>query len=235
VKPITFFSAISFLGLAGCSSESGATAGAGGAAGSTAGTAGSTQGSGGSTPGSGGSTATSLTHDEVKALVETYKAAHPGNGGKDWDINANYPAQPADPDGQRLRALCGADQLPVIPSIAWEYGGSDHQWINPQASALVYCVYVPVNPGTSHWSFDAATGTTTADMYVLFPDQNPCKDKVGADQVMACLGDPTNIEIIVDTININDGADVGLSLSTTPTDVMLIQTDGTKVLLYHSA
>jgi hypothetical protein len=129
----------------------------------------------------------------------------------------------------------------VIPLLAWEYGGSDHAWINPDAAALVYCVYVPVNPGTDHFNFDAASGKTTADMYVLFPDHNPCKDVAGPDQVLKCIGDPTdgssstlNIEILVDTININDGADVGLSLSSTPTDVMLIQPDGTKILMYQS-
>jgi hypothetical protein len=206
-----FLSVVGLLGLVACSSGAGRSSG------------------------TGGSTGTGPTYDEVKSWIEAYKAAHPGNGGKDWDINAKTPAQlAADPDAQRLQSLCGTDQLPVIPLIAWEYGGSDHQWINPQASALVYCVYIPVNPGTPNWKYDPTSGTTTADMYVLFPEQNPCKDKPGADQVMACLGDPTNIEILVDTININDGVDVGLSLSTTPTEVMLIQPDGTKIHLYSS-
>ena len=72
----------------------------------------------------------------------------------------------------------------------------------------------------------------TADVYVLFPDQNPCKDKLGADQVMACLGDPTNIEILVDTASLNDGTDVGLSLAEASTDLNLILPDGTRVHLY---
>jgi len=221
---VFFLSVLAALGLQSCSSSS--DTGAKGAAGAAG---------GGGTAGTGGSSGGSPTYDEVKAWVDAYKAGHPGRGGKDWDVTMKTPAElAADPDAQRLRSLCGKDQLPVIPSIAWEYGGSDHQWINPAASALVYCVYIPVNPGTSHWNFDAATGDTTADMYVLFPDRNPCKDKPGADQVMACLGDPSNIEILVDTININDGHDVGLELSVTPTDVMLIQPDGTKILLYHS-
>src|SRR5258708_37747311 len=101
-------------------------------------------------------------------------------------------------------------QLPVIPMLAWEYGGTDHPWINPQASALAYCVYIPVNPSTPHWSLDNAAMRVTADVYVLFPNQNPCKDQQGANQVMACLGDATNIEIFVDTSSYHDGADVGL-------------------------
>jgi hypothetical protein len=50
---------------------------------------------------------------------------------------------------------------------------------------------------------------------------------------MAYLGDPTNIEIIVDTININDGTDVGLSLYDAVRG-MLIQPDGTKVHMYSA-
>jgi hypothetical protein len=175
----------------------------------------------------------SLTADEARALIEAYKAAHPGNGGKDWDINAKTPAEIAsDPDAQRLLGLCGDEQRPVIPLLAWEYGGADHQWINPQASALVYCVYVPVSPSSAHWQYDAVADHVTADVHVLFPDENPCKDQQGKDQVMACLGDPSNIEILVDTASLNDGADAGLALANASTDLYLIQADGTRVFLH---
>ena len=69
-------------------------------------------------------------------------------------------------------------------------------------------------------------------MYVKCPDQNPCKDEQGADQVMACLGDPSNIEIIVDTASLNDGADAGLSLSEATTDLNLITSGGETLHLY---
>jgi hypothetical protein len=52
--------------------------------------------------------------------------------------------------------------------------------------------------------------------------------------VLACLGDPTNIEILVDTVMINDGADVGYMLSITPSDLWLIMPNGMKVHLYYS-
>ena len=132
----------------------------------------------------------------------------------------------------QLRSICGKDQLPVIPLLAWEYGGVDHSWINPQASALVYCVYIPVSPSSSHWKYDAATDHVTADVYVKYPDQNPCKDQVGADQVMACLGDATNIEILVDTASFHDGADVGLMLSNASTDLNLILPNGMTIHMY---
>jgi hypothetical protein len=139
----------------------------------------------------------------------------------------------ADPDAMRLRAICGQDQLPVIPLLAWEYGGADHAWINPQASALVYCVYLPVNPPSAHWRYDPMTMNVTADLYVLFPAQNPCSSEQGANQVMACLGDPTNIEILVDTASFLDGANAGLMLANASTDVNLILPNGTKVPMYH--
>lgn len=212
----------------GSTSAGGATSGSGGA-----------NGNGGAAPGSGGfpisDASASATADQVKAWIDAYKAAHPGNGGKDWDINAKTPAEiAADPAAQQLLGLCGPDQRPVIPELAWEYGGSDHQWINPQASPLVICVYVAVNPSTDHWTYDAASDHITADAYVLFPDQNPCKGSTGANQVLDCVGDPSNLEILVDTSSIHDGADVGLQLANSSTDVMLILSDGSKVLLVHN-
>src|SRR5262249_54301042 len=154
--------------------------------------------------------------------AEAYKAAHPGNGGKDWDILTKAPADiAADPAAQALLALCGPDQRPVIPLLAWEYGGNDHPWINPDASALFYCVYIPVNPSAEHWQYDAAADHVTAEVTIGCPDQNPCKDKQGADLVLACLGDPTNIEIMVDTASLDDGAAAGLSLSEASTDLYL--------------
>jgi len=212
------------------STSGGVTSGGGGAS-STAGGGGvgGGVGVGGTSVGAGGAPAC----DDVKASVQAYKAAHPGNGGKDWDINAKTPAEiAADPAAQDLLALCGKDQRPVIPVLAWEYGGSDHSWINPDASALFYCVYIPVDPSSRNWQYDAAADHVTADVYIGCPDQNPCKDEQGKDQVLACLGDPTNIEILVDTASLNDGADAGLSLSRATTDLKLILGDGTKVELY---
>jgi hypothetical protein len=183
---------------------------------------------------SGGST-TGPTHDQVKAWVDAYRMAHPGNGGKDWDINAKTPAQvAADPAAQQLLALCGKDQRPVIPLLAWEYGGLDHQWINPQASALVYCVYIPVKPSTPNWTYDAAMDHIVADVYVRFPDQNPCKAQQGANQVTACIGDMSNFEILVDTASLHDGADAGLMLANSSTELRLILPSGTKVHLVEN-
>lgn len=117
--------------------------------------------------------------------------------------------------------------------LAWEYGGSDHSWKNPQASALVYCVYTPAKNPSANWRYDSAKDHVTADVYVRFPDHNPCKDKAGANQVAACIEDPTNFEIFVDTSSINDGKDVGLSLANASTTLRLIQPDGTKVHLWY--
>lgn len=222
----------------GSSSTSANTGGVGNATGGGAGATGTGgqssggQSSGGQNSGTGGAGGAS-TFEQVASWIDAYKAAHPGNAGKDWDINAKTPAEiAADPDAQRLLSLCGPDQRPVIPLLAWEYGGTDHQWINPQASALVYCVYIPVDPSSSNWQYDATQDHVTADVYVLFPDQNPCNDRAGADQVLACLGDSTNIEILVDTASLNDGADAGLSLSNASTDLNLILPGGTKVHLF---
>lgn len=180
----------------------------------------------------GGSTFPSF--EQVKGWIEAYKAAHPGNGGKDWDINAKTPAQvAADPAAQQLLSICGKDQRPVIPLIAWEWGGSDHRWINPQKSALVYCVYIPVRNPSPNWRYDAASDRVTVDVYVKFPDHNPCKNQQGAKQVAACIGDNTNFEILVDTASINDGHDVGLSLASASTMLRLILPDGTKADLWE--
>jgi hypothetical protein len=174
------------------------------------------------------------TYEEAKSWITAYKAAHPGHGGKDWDINKKKPAEiAADPAAQQLLSLCGKDQRPVIPLIAWEYGGHDHQWINPEASALVYCVYTPNKTNSEHWKYDKATDHVTADVYVKFPDQNPCKNETGAAQVMSCLGDRSNIEILVDTASIHDGKDVGLNLSESSTDLYLLQPNGSRVLMYQ--
>jgi hypothetical protein len=167
------------------------------------------------------------TYDQVRQWVLAYKAAHPGNGGKDWDINAKTDAQlAADPDAQRLVKVCGDPhiQRPVFPLIAWEYGGADHPWISPDASPLAICVYIPVSPSSSHWKF--ASNHVVADTWVLFPDHNPCGSKTGAAQVADCIGDPSNFEILVDTASLRDGADVGLSLAEASTDLNLIPPDG---------
>jgi hypothetical protein len=210
----------------------GGQGGVGGGTGGTSSGSGGTSASSGGTGGGAGSTALPAC-DQIMALAEAYKAAHSGNGGKDWDILAKTPAQLAgDAAAQELLSICGEGQLPVIPILAWEYGGGDHQWINPQASAVAYCGYIPANPSTDHWQYDAAADHVTADVYVKCPELNPCKDAQGANQVMNCLGDPTNIEMIVDTASLNDGLDVGLQLSEASTDLNLILPDGGKVHLY---
>jgi hypothetical protein len=180
------------------------------------------------------------TAEQVRAWAEAYRAAHPGNGGKDWDVvgccggaSRTEASLAADPGAQQLRAICGDGQLPVIPLLAWEYGGGDHPWKNPQASALVYCVYIPVKGGQSpHWQYDPAKDRVTADLYVLFPEQNPCKDRQGPKQVMDCLGDPTNVEILVDTASFHDGADVALKLANASTDLNLIMPGGMRIHMY---
>lgn len=162
------------------------------------------------------------TFEDVTAWVDDYRAEHPGREG---DINALSPEEVAeDPEAQRLLALCGPDQRPVIPLLAWEYGGGDHAWIDPEVSALVYCVYTPVDPGTEHWTF--AGGHVTADVYVLFPDHNPCGDMEGAEQVAGCIGDDSNFEILVDTASYDDGHEVGLELSEASTELRLLPPDG---------
>jgi len=177
--------------------------------------------------------AASPSFEQVKGWVESYKASHRGNKGKDWDINAKTPAQiAADPAARQLLSLCGPDQRPVIPLLAWEYGGFDHQWINPQKSALVYCVHTPVKDPSPGWRYDAAHEEVTADVYVKFPDQNPCKTEQGANQVKACIGDRTNFEILVDTASINDGHDAGLSLANASTVLNLVMPDGIKTHLW---
>ena len=225
-------------------SAGGSTGGAANVSGGTSSTGGRSAGAGGTSVGAGGDPASGgmggaspgPSYADVKQQIDAYKAAHPGNGGKDWDINAKTPAQIAsDPAAAALLSLCGKGRRPVIPALAWEYGGGDHSWIGPDASALVYCVYIPANPGTDHWNYDAAMDHVTADLYVLYPDQNPCKTRPGADQVLSCLGDPTNIEILVDTASLNDGQDVGLDVSTASTELRLIEPDGTRIHLADNA
>jgi hypothetical protein len=171
--------------------------------------------------------------DQVKGWVTAYKKAHPGNGGKDWDINAKSPAQVgADLAAQQLLSICGSNQRPVIPLLAWEYGGTDHRWINPEASALAYCVYVPVKRQSANWQY--SNNRVTADVYVLFPDRNPCSNQPGASQVTGCLGDPSNFEILVDTASFHDGADGGLNLAEASTELKLVLRDGSKVHLTNN-
>jgi hypothetical protein len=220
----------------GRSNAPGGRASSGGVAGATAG---SSSASGGSmegadaAAGSANGTAPGVACDRIQSLAEAYKVAHPGNGGKDWDINAKSSAQlAADPEAQRLLSICGKDERPVIPLLAWEYGGGDHSWINPQASAVAYCVAVPVHPDSAHWQYDAMADHVTADVSVPCPDQNPCRTKTGADQVMACLGDSTNIEVLVDTASLDDGAGAGLSLANASTDLNFVGADGSRVHMY---
>jgi hypothetical protein len=151
---------------------------------------------------------------KVRKWVYSYRRAHPGKSG---DING---VGPADATGRRLLAVCGSKQRPVIPLLAWEYGGHDHAWIHPRRSALVYCVYTPVKPSTSNWRY--THGRVTADVYVLFPAHNPCRDKQGAAIVLACLGDRSNSEVLVDMASRHDGHDVGRELSEASTTLRLV-------------
>jgi hypothetical protein len=116
--------------------------------------------------------------------------------------------------------------------LAWEYGGHDHPWIKPEASALVYIVYIPTKDKSENWQYDKAKDHVTADVYVLFPDKNPGKDKQGRDQVASCIGDDSNFEILVDIASLKDGKGAGLNLSEASTELRLILPDGTKVPLY---
>jgi len=208
----------------------GATGGHAGTAGAGANVDGGAAGAGGTL---GAACATSVAYDDAVAWVAAYKAAHPGNGGKDWDINAKSAAElAADPAAQQLLSICGVDQRPVIPELAWEYGGNDHPWIDAQASALAYCDFIPVADPSVHWQYDAATDHVTADVCIPWPEHNPCTDMPGADQVAACIGDPTNFEILVDIASLHDGADAGLSLAEASTELMLVLPDGTRVHLW---
>lgn len=173
------------------------------------------------------------TCEELAGVLQEYRDAHPGNGGMDWDINALDEAElAADPVAQALFMLCGVDERPVFPLLAWEYGGADHPWIAPEQGALLYCVYTPVDPATENWEYDDVTANVTADVYIVCPEQNPCNADVGADQVLNCNGDDSNMEILVDIASWNDGIDAGLELSRASTDLRLVLEDGTKVPLW---
>jgi len=214
------------------------TSGGGGAGDSTAGAGGAgAAGGGGSDAGAAGGgeqpPSAPSSFEETRRAIEDYAAAHPGMEG---DILAKTELQLAsDPEARALRELCGEGALPVIPQLVWEYGGGDHAWIDPAASALVYCVYIPTPQPSEHWSYDAGMDHVTADVFVLFPEDNPCADESGADQVAMCIGDPSNFEILVDTAGLNDGHDVGLELSEASTDLNLILPDGTTVHLFFGA
>jgi hypothetical protein len=173
------------------------------------------------------------TCEELPGLVQAYQRAHPGNGGKDFDINAKTPAEiEADPQARQLLSLCPDDQRPVIPELAWEYGGGDHRWIAPQEGALFYCVYIPAESGTEHWVYDEPSTTVTADVSIGCPQANPCNDELDADQVLLCVGDLSNMEIVVDVASLNDGVRAGLELSEASTELMLLLADGTRVPLW---
>src|SRR5207237_9472178 len=115
-------------GGSGSSGSAGSSSSSGGSGGS--GSSGSSGSSGTATDGAAGGSG-SATYDQVKSWAEAYKAAHPGNGGKDWDIvsccsgaSRTAASLASDPAAQQLRSICGDQQLPVIPMLAWEYGGT---------------------------------------------------------------------------------------------------------------
>jgi hypothetical protein len=172
------------------------------------------------------------TRADVVSWVADFKETHSGNDGRDWDILALSEEEvAADPDAARLLALCGPGQVPVIPEIAWEYGGSDHAWINPEVSPLVFCDYVPVAPGTAHWNYEAGTDLVTADTWLLFPAGDPCADEDGVESVTGCIGAASNYEILTDTASFHDGHDVGLELSEASTELNLLLRTGERVHL----
>ncbi|MFL5823007.1 MAG: hypothetical protein ACJ764_06150 [Solirubrobacteraceae bacterium] len=172
---------------------------------------------------------TNASFAQVKSWARHYYSTH---SGRNRDINAKTSSQLAsDPAARRLISTCGKNERPVFPILAWEYGGSDHPWIHPGASALVYCVFIPVRRNTAHWRYNRSKGRVTADVYVRFPGRNPCRHKAGSRQVTDCLGDPSNIEILVDTASLHDGADAGYDLSEASTTLLLIKPNGHRVQL----
>jgi hypothetical protein len=172
------------------------------------------------------------TYAQVRQWIAEYKAAHPGRDGKDWDINAKSPEEIAsEPDTRRLCELCGPDRRPVIPELAWEYGGSDHRWEDPQRAALVYCVPTPVAKSSPYWRYDAARKRVMAHVYVLFPEHDPCASKSASEQADSCIGGFGNLEILSDTATRNDGRDVGLDLAETETELRLRLPNGKSVRL----
>lgn len=225
---------------------SGDGAGTSGASGMNAGTGGTNAGAGGATAGSGAAgsgappagmtdppPAAPMSFEDAQQAIEDWSAAHPG---MDGDILTKTPQQlAADPAAQALYDLCGEGAVPVIPQLVWEYGGASHAWVNPEMSALVYCVYLPVVPNSEHWTYDAADDHVSVDVFVLFPEDNPCAAQTGAAQVEMCIGNASNFEILVDTASMNDGHDVGLELSESSTDLYLVMPDGTRVHLFFGA
>ena len=172
------------------------------------------------------------THAQVRQWIAEYKAAHPGRDGKDWDINAKTQEEiTSEPDTRRLCELCGPDRRPVIPELAWEYGGSDHRWEDPQNAPLVYCVYAPIAKSSPHWRYDAARRLVVAHVYVLFPEHDPCANKSAEEHVKACIGGFGNLEILSDTATWRDGRDVGRSLAETQTELRLRMPSGKSVRL----
>jgi len=70
-----------------------------------------------------------------------------------------------------------------------------------------------------------------ADVYVLFPEQDPCAGKSAKEHAAKCMGGFGNLEILADTATLNDGEDVGLNLGETATELRLILRDGKKARL----
>lgn len=220
-------------GISGASASGSGGASASGSGGMTmmesGGASGASGASGMDSGGAGGSDSPS--YEEAVALIDGYASAHPG---MDGDVNFKTPAElAADPEAQQIHDLCGDGAIPVIPKLAWEYGGSDHAWLSPEEAALVYCVYTPVSPDSDHWQYDEAEDHVTADVFVLYPEDSPCADEEGAEQVAACIGDDSNFEIIVDLASLNDGHDAGLELSEASTELRLVLPGGETVVLWQ--
>ena len=168
------------------------------------------------------SAAEAPTYAQVKQWISQYKRGHPGRGGKDWDIHTKTAKQLAsEPDTRRLCELCGPDRRPVIPELAWEYGGSDHAWESPEKAALVYCVYTPVARASPNWQFDEAKQRVTALVYILFPEQDPCAGKSAEQHAALCIGGHGNLEILGDTASMSREPGFSRSLDEASTELRL--------------
>ncbi len=64
------------------------------------------------------------------------------------------------------------------------------------------------------------------------PDENPCRNLLGANLIVGCIGHPSNFEVLVDLSAFNDGGCAGPSLSEASTELRLVLPDSTKIHLY---
>ncbi|MEZ4338721.1 MAG: hypothetical protein R3B82_19050 [Sandaracinaceae bacterium] len=158
-------------------------------------------------------------------------------GGSPRPSRRHQRAYPARSRPTSTRSACSRSAAPVSARSSHGSRGSTglrSRLDRTEASALCYCVHTPVAPSTEHWAYDATADHVTADVYVLYPEENPCRDQAGADRVLGCIGDATNLEIFVDIASYHDGADAGLALSEASSEIQLLLEDGSRVLLYEN-